>query len=311
MLKFIGKRLAYAILTLFLIATATFFLVAGAPGDPIAAKVGQMPEQAQEIIEKKYGLDKPVFQRYTTYMKNLITTGDFGESIVYTGKSANDVIKENTWTSAKIGLLAILFQVTIGVALGMIAALNRGKPVDHVIRVLVVLAICVPSFVFAAVLQYFLAFKWKLVPVFGWGQLKHYILPVAAYAIGGIASYTKYTRSSMISVIGEDYIVTAQAKGCKIKRIVKKHVLRNSMIPIITMIGPAISGVFAGSFILEKMFSIPGLGFYYVKAVSDNDYTMIIGLTIFFAILFVGALIVVDILYGIADPRIRVAKGKK
>ena len=191
MLKFIGKRLAYAILTLFLIATATFFLVAGAPGDPIAAKVGQMPEQAQEIIEKKYGLDKPVFQRYTTYMKNLITTGDFGESIVYTGKSANDVIKENTWTSAKIGLLAILFQVTIGVALGMIAALNRGKPVDHVIRVLVVLAICVPSFVFAAVLQYFLAFKWKLVPVFGWGQLKHYILPVAAYAIGGIASYTK------------------------------------------------------------------------------------------------------------------------
>ena len=311
MLKFIGKRLAYAILTLFLIATATFFLVAGAPGDPIAAKVGQMPEQAQEIIEKKYGLDKPVFQRYTTYMKNLITTGDFGESIVYTGKSANDVIKENTWTSAKIGLLAILFQVTIGVALGMIAALNRGKPVDHVIRVLVVLAICVPSFVFAAVLQYFLAFKWKLVPVFGWGQLKHYILPVAAYAIGGIASYTKYTRSSMISVIGEDYIVTAQAKGCKRKRIVKKHVLRNSMIPIITMIGPAISGVFAGSFILEKMFSIPGLGFYYVKAVSDNDFTMIIGLTIFFAILFVGALIVVDILYGIADPRIRVAKGKK
>ena len=311
MLKFIGKRLAYAILTLFLIATATFFLVAGAPGDPIAAKVGQMPEQAQEIIEKKYGLDKPVFQRYTTYMKNLITTGDFGESIVYTGKSANDVIKENTWTSAKIGLLAILFQVTIGVALGMIAALNRGKPVDHVIRVLVVLAICVPSFVFAAVLQYFLAFTWKLVPAFGWGQLKHYILPVAAYAIGGIASYTKYTRSSMISVIGEDYIVTAQAKGCKRKRIVKKHVLRNSMIPIITMIGPAISGVFAGSFILEKMFSIPGLGFYYVKAVSDNDYTMIIGLTIFFAILFVGALIVVDILYGIADPRIRVAKGKK
>ena len=118
----------------------------------------------------------------------------------------------------KIGLLAILFQVTIGVALGMIAALNRGRPVDHVIRVLVVLAICVPSFVFAAVLQYFLAFKWKLVPVFGWGELKHYILPVAAYAIGGIASYTKYTRSSMISVIGEDYIVTAQAKGCNRKR---------------------------------------------------------------------------------------------
>lgn len=309
--KYLIRRLAEMILTLFLIATATFFLVAGAPGDPIAAKVGQMPEQAQEIIEEKYGLDKPVLQRYVIYMKNLLTTGDFGESIIYTGKSANDVIKTNTWVSAKIGLLAIFFQVTIGVSLGLVAALNRGKPVDHIIRVLVVLAICVPSFVFAAVLQYFLAFKWKLVPVFGWGELKHYILPVTAYAIGGIASYTKYMRNSTLSVISEDYIVTAQAKGCTQKRTVRKHVLRNSMIPIVTMIGPAVAGIFAGSFILEKMFAIPGLGFYYVKAVSDNDYTMVIGLTIFFAILFVGALIVVDILYGIVDPRIRVAKGKK
>ena len=303
MVKFIGKRLAYAVLTLFLIATATFFLVAGAPGDPIAAKVGQMPEQAQEIIREKYGLDQPVVKRYTTYMKNLLTTGDFGESIIYTGQSANDIIKNNTLVSAKIGLLGLLFQVTIGISLGMVAALNRGTPVDHVIRVLVVLAICVPSFVFASVLQYFLAFKWKLVPVFGWGELKHYILPVAAYAIGGIASYTKYMRSSTLSVIGEDYITK--------KRVVRKHVLRNAMLPIITMIGPSLAGIFAGSFILERMFAIPGLGFYYVKAVSDNDYTMVIGLTIFFAILFVGSLIVVDILYGIVDPRIRVAKGKK
>ena len=311
MLKFIGKRLAYAILTLFLIATATFFLVAGAPGDPIAAKVGQMPEQAQEIINAKCGFDKPVVERYFLYMKNLITTGNFGESIIYTGKTANDVIKTNTLVSAKIGLIAILLQATIGISLGLIAALNRGKPVDHVIRFLVVLAICVPSFVFAALLQYFLAFKWKLVPVFGWGELKHYILPVAAYAIGGIASYTKYMRSSTLSVISEDYIVTAKAKGCTKGRVIKKHVLRNSMIPIVTMIGPAVAGVFAGSFILEKMFSIPGLGFYYVKAVSDNDYTMVIGLTIFFAMLYVGALIVVDILYGVVDPRIRVTKGEK
>ena len=311
MLKFIGKRLAYAILTLFLIATATFFLVAGAPGDPIAAKVGQMPEQAQEIINAKYGFDKPVVERYFLYMKNLITTGNFGESIIYTGKTANDVIKTNTLVSAKIGLIAILLQATIGISLGLIAALNRGKPVDHVIRFLVVLAICVPSFVFAALLQYFLAFKWKLVPVFGWGELKHYILPVAAYAIGGIASYTKYMRSSTLSVISEDYIVTAKAKGCTKGRVIKKHVLRNSMIPIVTMIGPAVAGVFAGSFILEKMFSIPGLGFYYVKAVSDNDYTIVIGLTIFFAMLYVGALIVVDILYGVVDPRIRVTKGEK
>lgn len=311
MLKFIGKRLAFGVLTLFLITTATFFLVAGAPGDPIAAKVGQMPEQARDIISAKYGLDKPVVERYVLYMKNLLTTGDFGESIIYTGKSANDVIKTNTLISAKIGLLAMLFQVTIGVCLGMVSALNRGKPVDHVIRVMVVLAICVPSFVFAALLQYFLAFKWKVVPVFGWGELKHYVLPVTAYALGGIASYCKYMRSSTLSVVGEDYIVTAKAKGCTKGRIVRKHVLRNSLIPIVTMIGPALSGIFAGSFVIEKMFAIPGLGFYYVKAVSDNDYTMVIGLTIFFAILYVCALILVDILYGIVDPRIRVTKGKK
>ena len=311
MLKFIGKRLAFAVLTLFLIATATFFLVAGAPGDPIAAKVGQMPEQAQAIINAKYGFDRPVVERYFMYMKNLITTGDFGEPIIYTGKSANDIIRDNTLISAKIGLIAITLQATIGVLLGLIAALNRGKPVDHIIRVLVVLAICVPSFVFAALLQYFLAFKWKLVPVFGWGGLKHFILPVAAYAIGGIASYCKYMRNSTLSVISEDYIVTAKAKGCTKNRVVRKHILRNSMIPIVTMIGPAVAGIFAGSFIIEKMFAIPGLGSYYVKAVSDNDYTMVIGLTIFFAILYVFALIIVDILYGIVDPRIRVAKGKK
>ena len=311
MLRFIGKRLSYAVVTLFLITTATFFLVAGAPGDPIAAKVGQMPEQAQAIIREKYGLDKPLAERYTMYMKKLITTGDFGESIIYTGKSANDVIKENVWVSAKIGIIAMVLQIVIGLCLGLISALNRGKAIDNFIRFMVVLAICIPSFVFAALLQYFLAFKWRVVPVFGWGQLKHYILPVAAYAIGGIASYTKFMRASTLSVISEDYIITAKAKGCSPTRTIRKHVLRNSMIPIVTMIGPALAGIFAGSFVLEKMFSIPGIGFYYVKAVSDNDYTMIIGLTIFFAILFVAALILVDILYGIVDPRIRVAKGKK
>lgn len=311
MLKFIVKRIAYALVTLFLIATATFFLVAGAPGDPIAAKVGQMPEKAQEIISAKYGLDKPVVERYFIYMKNLLTTGDFGESIIYNGKSANDVIKENTLISAKIGLMALIFQVTIGICLGMVSALNRGKPVDNVIRVMVVLAICIPSFVFAALLQYFLAFKWKLVPVFGWGELKHYVLPVTAFALGGIASYTKYTRNSTLSVISEDYVVTAKAKGCSKGRVVRKHIFRNSMIPIITMIGPAVAGIFAGSFVIEKMFSIPGLGFYYMKSVSDNDYTMVIGLTIFYAILYVASLIIVDILYGLVDPRIRVANGKK
>ena len=311
MLKFITKRLAYAILTLFLITTATFFLVAGAPGDPIAAKVGQMPEQAQEVIKKKYGLDKPVGTRYALYMKQLITKGDFGESIIYTGKTANDVIKKNTPISAKIGIIALLLQTLFGLLLGIIAALNHGKTADSVIRVLVVLAICIPGFVFAALLQYFLAFKWELVPVFGWGEPVNYVLPVLSYTIGGIAGLAKYMRSSVIQVIGEDYIVTAKAKGCTRKRTVRKHVLRNAGIPMVTILVPAIGGIFGGSFIIEKMFSIPGVGCYYVKAVSDNDYTMIIGLTIFFAVIYVASMIAVDIVYGIVDPRIRVTGGSK
>lgn len=310
MTRFIIKRVTYAIFTLLLIITATFFLIAGAPGDPIAAKVGQMPEQAQAVVRAKYGLDKPVIERYGIYMKNLITTGDFGESIIYTGKSANQVIKDNAMISGKIGIIALVLQITIGVLLGLISALNRAKIGDHIIRVCIVLAICVPSFVFAALLQYFVAFKWKLAPVFGWGQTKHYILPVLAYTIGGIASYTKYMRSSTLSVISEDYIITAKAKGCDKNRIVRKHIIRNSMIPIVTMTGPAVAGIFAGSFILEKMFAIPGLGSYYVKAVSDNDYTMVLGLTVFFAMLYVASLILVDICYGIIDPRIRIAKSE-
>lgn len=218
----------------------------------------------------------------------------------------NDVIKKNALISAKIGMIALILQISIGVFLGLISGINRGNISDHVIRVLVVLAICVPSFVSAALLQYFIAFKWKLAPIFGWGQLKHYLLPVLAYAIGGIASYTKYMRSSTLSVINEDYILTAKAKGCTKGRVVKKHILRNSMIPIVTMTGPAIAGIFAGSFVIEKIFSIPGLGAYYVNAVTNNDYTMILGLTIFFATLYVISLIVVDIVYGLVDPRIRI-----
>ncbi len=311
MFKFILKRVTYGIITLFFIVSATFFLIAGAPGDPIVAKCKQMPEKTQKIIRAKYGLDKPVYVRYIMYMKNLITKGDLGDSIIYTGRSVNEVIKKNAPISARIGGIALVLQLIIGVLLGLISALNREKVPDHIIRVLVVLAICIPSFVFAAVLQYFVAFKWKFVPVFGWGKPIHYILPVIAMTLGGIASYCKYMRNSTISVLNEDYIITAKSKGVKTKGLIKKHILRNAMIPIVTMIGPAIAGIFGGAFVLEKMFGIPGLGSYYVKAVADNDYTMILGQTVFFAALYIASLIIVDILYSLVDPRIRVAKGAK
>ena len=306
MARFLAKRVVYELVTLFLVITATFFLIAGAPGDPIAAKVEQMPERAQQVIRAKYGLDRPVLERYVRYMKNLILKGDFGQSIVYTGRRVNDVIRENAPISGRVGAIALALDLVIGIVLGLLMAFNHGRLADHVLRVCIVLAICTPLFVFAAILQYYVAFRWRLAPIFGWGRPEHYIMPVLTMSIGGIAVYAKYMRSSALSVVGEDYIVTAKSKGCNRRRILQKHVLRNSMIPIVTMTGPSIAGIFGGSFIIEKVFSIPGLGRYYVKAVSDSDYTMVLGLTVFFAVLYVASLIAVDVMYCVVDPRIRI-----
>ncbi len=309
MLRFIGRRLLIGIGTLFVIVTLTFLLVNLAPGDPIAAKVQQLPDSARAIIMEKYGLDKSMFERYIIYMKNLIQL-DLGESYIYVGRSVGDTIVKNAPISGQIAGLALLIQLGIGLTLGTFAGIFREKIVDQVIRVMVVIAICIPGFVFAALMQYFIAFKFGLTPIYGWGDPIHFVLPVTAMAIGGLAGYTKFMRNSTIAVINEDYIVTAKAKGVSKYRLITKHVLRNASIPIITMLGGSIAGLFAGSFILESFFGIPGLGSYYIKAVSDSDYSMIIGQTVFFATLYIVILIFVDIMYGIADPRIRVAKGK-
>lgn len=309
MLKFTLKRIGFAVITLFLIITFTFFLIAGAPGDPIATKVGQMPRQARDVIAAHYGLDKPILERYGIYMLNLLQ-GDFGESIVYTGRSVNQIIANNAPISAAIAVPGLIIQLVIGVLLGIIAGLNREKFSDQVIRVLIVLAICVPSFVFAALLQYLFAFRWRIVPTFGWGKPINALLPILTIALSGIPAYAKYMRSSVITTLNEDYVLTAKAKGMPRARVLRKHVFRNSILPIVTFIGPAVAGVFSGSFIIENVFSVPGLGRYYTQAVSDMDYTMILGLTVFYAIFYVISLIVVDILYGIVDPRIKLAKSE-
>lgn len=281
------------------------------PGDPIAAKVAQLPESSRQVLITKYGLDKPMLSRFIDYMKGLLTRGDLGDSIIYDGRNVNVLLKTSAIVSAKIGLLAIIIQVVIGVLLGMVQALNRAKIGDQIIRVLVVLAICIPSFVFCALLQYFIAFKWKLTPIMGWGKPINYILPVAAYAIPGIATYCKYMRTSTIGVMGEDYILTATAKGCSQIRLVFKHIFRNAILPIVTMVPVAIGNVFAGSMVIEKFYSIPGMGQHYVKAVSDSDPYMILGMAIFFAFVYIVSLFFVDVLYGLVDPRIRVTKSAR
>ena len=294
------------LITLFIIATATFFMMHSIPGDPLGAMANKLPEQAKANYYAKYGLDKPLTEQYTIFMKNLITKGDLGESLKYPGKSITETLLTNSKVSGVTGGLALVFGVAIGVTLGIVAALNKNKWPDYLVMFIAILGITIPVFVMASLLQYLFTVKWMILPTTGWGKPKNLVLPVIAMCFGTIATYARYLKSNMLEVMGQDYILTAEAKGVSGFHIIKDHVLKNAFLPCITILGGQISGIFTGSFVIEKMFGIPGLGFYYVSSINDRDYTMIIGTTIFAAALFVVAQLLIDIAYTILDPRIRV-----
>ena len=306
MLKYVLKRIGYMLITLFIIATAPFFMMHSIPGDPLGAMANKLPEQSKANYYAKYGLDKPLTEQYTIFMKNLITKGDLGESLKYPGKSITEKLLTNSKVSGVTGGLALVFGVAIGVTVGIVAALNKNKWPDYLVMFIAILGITIPVFVMASLLQYLFTVKWMILPTTGWGKPKNLVLPVIAMCFGTIATYARYLQSNMLEVMGQDYILTAEAKGVSGFHIIKDHVLKNAFLPCITILGGQISGIFTGSFVIEKMFGIPGLGFYYVSSINDRDYTMIIGTTIFAAALFVVAQLLIDIAYTILDPRIRV-----
>lgn len=306
MRKYIIKRIGYMFLTLFIITSATFFLMHSIPGDPLAYMAKNLPEQTRENYYAKYGLDKSKGEQYLIFMKNLLTKGDLGESLRYPGRSVSETISQNSKVSAIPGGLALLFGLVIGVGLGIIAALNKNKWPDYLVMVLAIIGITIPVFVMAAVLQFLLTVKFQLLPTTGWGEPKHVILPVIVMCFGTIATYARYVKSEMIDVMGQDYVLTAQAKGVNEFHVVKDHVMRNSFLPCLTILGGQIGGIFTGAFITEKIFGIPGLGFYYISSINDRDFTMIIGTTIFAAAIFVISQLMIDIAYCILDPRIRI-----
>lgn len=311
MQKYIIKRIAYMLLVLFIVITITFFLMHSIPGDPLAHMAKKLPEQIRINFYKKYGLDQPVHVQYAKFMKHLITEGDLGESLRYPGRSVSDTIAKHAKISGRLGFQAIALGITIGITLGVIAALNRNRWPDYVVMFLAILGVTVPVFIIAALLQYTLTVKYEILPTTGWGKFKHTIIPTIAMCFGSIATYARYMRSNVLEVINQDYILTAQAKGVSPFNVVRKHVLRNAILPAITILGPQIAGIFTGSFVIERIFGIPGLGSYYISSISDRDYTMIIGTTVFYAALFILSQLVVDLLYGIVDPRIRVSKSSK
>ncbi len=306
--KYILKRFGHMLLSLFIITTITFFLMHSIPGDPLAHMARKLPDQIRENYYTKYGLDKPVIVQYKTFLKNLFTEGNLGESLRYPGRSVTETISTHAKISGKLGIQALILGVSIGIILGIVAALNRNRWPDYLIMFIAILGVTVPIFIIAALLQYIFTVKFELLPTTGWGDFKHTILPTITMSLGSIATYARYMRSNVLEVINQDYILTAQAKGVSPFNVVRKHVVRNAILPAITILGPQIAGIFTGSFVIEKIFGIPGLGFYYISSINDRDYTMIIGTTVFYAALFVFSQLVVDILYGVVDPRIRVSK---
>lgn len=303
MVKYILKRIGLAIITIWAVATITFCLMNLVPGGPFLSEKAISP-QAQAALEEKYGLDKPFLQRYATYLGGAVQ-GDFGDSLKQRGRTVTSIIVNKFPVSAKVGGISVIVSLLIGVPLGVVAAYRRGTKLDSVLSVLATLGIAVPSFVLCTVLMYFLGVKLNWLPTLGLTSAQHYVMPVIALAAYPTSYIMRLMRSSMLDVLGQDYMRTARAKGLSSSKSLFKHALRNAILPVITYIGPMVAYTLVGSFVVEKIFTIPGLGGEFIKAINGRDYTMIMGTTIFLAAFMVVMLLVVDIVYTIVDPRIK------
>lgn len=303
MFKYIAKRIGLAVVTIWAVATITFFLMNLVPGGPFLSEKAISP-QATAALEAKYGLDKPLFQQYITYITDALH-GDFGDSLKQRGRTVMTIILSKFPVSARVGGVSVLVALLLGVPLGCIAAIKRGKFLDSFISVVATCGIAVPSFVICTVLMYFLGVKVQLLPTMGLTSWKHYIMPVMALAFYPTAYIMRLMRSSMLDVLGQDYMRTAKAKGLSESVSLFKHALRNAILPVITYVGPMLAYTVTGSFVVEKIFTIPGLGGEFIKAINGRDYTLIMGTTIFLATLIIIMNVIVDIVYKLVDPRIK------
>lgn len=310
MLAYILRRILVGLITVFTIATLTFFGMHAVPGDPLL-KGKAVNEVVRKNLEEKYGLNKPLLTQYGTFLFNMVK-GDFGLSFTQQNRTVNDIIREHFPVSAILGALAIITAAIGGVIGGAIAAVKRNSSVDRGIMTLVILFVSVPSFVFAAFGQVIIAevksrTGVEVLPVAGWGTFSHMILPSLVLGLGTMAFLARLMRSSMLEVVHQDYIRTAKAKGVSTLKIFFKHQLRNAVLPVVTFLGPAVAAITTGGFVAEIVFAIPGLGRYFVQAVQQLDYTVIMGLTVFYGAYLVLVVILVDVIYGFIDPRIRIA----
>ena len=294
-------------ITLFIIVSLTFLLMQMLPGTPFTDPDKLSVEQLASMNEK-YGLNDPVGKQYVKYIASLMK-GDLGLSYQYEGRTVNEILGERIGPSAIIGFQALMFGTLVGLMLGIISALNHNSFLDYGSVTIAVLGMSIPSFVFAALMQYFIGVKLGWLPVALWEGYENTIMPSLALSVTVIATVARFIRTEMLEVLGQDYIVTARAKGISEKSVVFKHAIRNAIIPVVTMLGPLAVSIMTGTLVIEKIFTVPGLGEQFTKSILVNDYSVIMGVTLMYSALFIGIVFIVDILYGIIDPRINLKGG--
>jgi oligopeptide transport system permease protein len=307
MLHFLVRRLLVAIPTLFVVITVAFFMMRAAPGNPFSTD-RKLPPEILKNIEAKYHMDQPLIVQYGEYLGGVLH-GDFGPSLKYRDKSVLEIIEQNYRVSLTIGLAAFVIAVFFGVSLGVIAALRQNGPADYTTMAIAIVGVCIPSFVTAPLLQ--LAFGSKLgwLPIAGWdgGALLNLVMPVTVLCLPQIAIISRLTRAGMIEALRSNYVRTARAKGLPEFRIVAKHAIRAAVLPLVSYLGPAFAGLMTGSLVVEKIFGLPGLGKFFVTSALQRDYTVVMGMVIFFAALILVLNLLADVLYAILDPRVRLA----
>ena len=303
MAKYLLKRIFYMILTLFLVATITFFLMKMMPGSPYANEA-KMTATQKAIMNKQYGLDKPVIEQYITYLAGA-AHGDFGISFQYSNQPVSSLIGARLGASAQLGLQALVVGIILGIIIGSIAAMNQGTWIDSTATIVSILGKSVPNFVLAVLLQYYIGLKLGWFPIAGWGEAAQTIMPTIALSVGPLAETARFIRTEMVDTLSSDYVELGKAKGLSRIEVIRKHTLRNSMIPLVTLIGPYAVALMTGSMVIENIFNIPGIGEQFTKSIMTNDYPTIMGVSMVYCFGLVVILLLTDIVYSLIDPRIR------
>lgn len=312
--RYILKRCVYSVVTIFILIGITFFLMHLLPGDPFVGDK-QLPEETVQALHEKYGLDKPLIVQFLIYLSKIVQ-GDLGVSVP-DGRPVTDIIGQAFPVSLELGIRALIFAFIMGILLGIVAAVKRGTVWDSVAMFAALIGVSVPSFIIGSLLQYYLGLKLYLstgtqvFAIMGWDSQNAKILPAFALAFGSMATISRLMRTSMLDVLSQDYIKTAKAKGLSGKEILWKHAVRNAIMPVVTVMGPLVAAVLTGTFVVENIFSVPGLGKYFVQCVQTNNYTVIAGTTIFYGTFLVFANFMVDLIYGLIDPRVKLTGGKE